>query len=562
MNMTATVGCAILLLALPGYSQETRDSLLSGATSLADTVQRFDSLQHREEKEHDLTRKELPPQFLGNDKAPIEEERVYDITVQPLVPGERESSTVELGNIDKIQASFVPAADRLRGGISFGYGTYTTPKIAGWLGTVSETADLVLRGGYTSTQGRFAYQDYRKGEAKIATGVYLPEKGGIFSGGRVKAEGDYQGQRYKLYGSATPTRTRSLGFVGGLAGLNMNYGTRGFLKVEFDVKNVSMTDTVRTRENNIGARMQGGLLIHRTMAQVELDMLRDFSSPAVTQQAPYFSRGSLSAEYRVSDQVRITGGATAFFVRGSRSPSRTLVYPMLGLQWNATPWLTLYGKFEPVVERSTRWTFIQSNPYLRHNIDVEHSEYDRAFVAGAAMEFSPAVKGKFLLTSQRAFAYPFFFRHPENLWSVQYAGTTRHLTLEGEFYFDIAGTDHFGITFKHRRIKGSDMFRLSSNGETDIPYVPKVIVSTTYQHRFMFGLTVGSSLKYIGTRPTSFGGTARLPAFSLWDAHLEYRFKRCAASITVENILDRQQQWWDDYAGESRRAMVSVGFMW
>jgi outer membrane receptor protein involved in Fe transport len=199
----------------------------------------------------------------------------------------------------------------------------------------------------------------------------------------------------------------------------------------------------------------------------------------------------------------------------------------------------------------------ETNPYIVNDARIQNTECFNSFSLGTELEISRAVKAKASINYKRAWNHPIFVDISNaHVWSVAYFGTTRIMSFESELYADITTDDHLGATFAIRNNQNFD-----TNNE--LPYFPQVVLGALYQHRFPFKLSLMSNLRYIDRQYADVANTRSVSSFLLWDARAVYEIiQRLSVGLAVENILDQQQHWWENYVGQPRRAMLSVGFTW
>ncbi len=556
MKRTIVMLSAVVSFSFTAFAQSKPEPPKRTVMLPSDSAKQDENLPKIDLPEFQITGKETP-ELIESAKPGIDEERVYDLSAQLLTVGERESAKVSLGDFSKAQSGFAQKVKGFSGKVTVGYGSYVTPMFDGWVGTSSGNADVLLRVGYKSSDGRFANQDYRNGSAGLSGGLYLPDDAGIFSKGRLRGNFGFDGESYKLYGSLRPTRSRSLNRFNGDLSLNMSYAEGGFLNSAVHINNASLVDSVRSGENYAGIELAGGKTIDMTQLKAEMSLWRNFYASPSVKHDPYFTHVGVSAQCRIGEDVDIMGGATMFLVRGSEGESKGTIQPKLGVAWYVRQGFTLFARYEPFVQRTTLSSLAETNPYIVNDARIQNTEYFNNVSLGTELEISRAVKVKASINYKRAWNHPIFVDISNaHVWSVAYFGTTRIMSFESELSADITTDDHLGATFAVRNNQNFD-----TNNE--LPYFPQVVLGALYQHRFPFKLSLMSNLKYIDRQYADIANTRSLSSFLLWDARAVYEIiQRLSVGLAVENILDQQQHWWENYVGQPRRAMLSVGFTW
>lgn len=553
MNAAATIILATLLLSELSPGQVSPDTLLHAPPATTDTLQ-TDSVRPALPRQDEIR---IVPQFLGDDKAEIEETRIFDVRTLPMVPGEREPVTVELGRFDKPQNMFVlPPPPRL-GRVAFSYGSFSTWKSDAVLQAASSSADLLLRGAYISTQGKLPHQDFRQGNVMLDAGILLPENDGIFSLGALRGAAELDRARYKLYGSTSPGTVRSLHSFRGRTGVRMKYGDEGFLSARLQLGNASLMDSLATHETTAGVEIGGGMSIDKMFVTAELGVWRNALKSSFTLHDPEYASFNVGFEYRPGGTIRLLGGVKAFHARGSDSDARQLFFPSAGFRWFAAEGITVHGLYAPAVERASLAELLKANPYLTHDTRIDHTEYFQRIILGVDVALTGLLKAKMLFVHERAHRYPIFSPTQQNLWRVEYSGTSRLLIFETGVFLETRILDA-GLSVTLQEGKLRDGTGITTTSDADIPYFPNVRLSGVVRHRFAFGMIAGSRVKFVGSRERSVTNSGRLPSFVSWDLDLGFPLRPFTAGVLVENILNQQQMMWDAYTGEPRRVMLTA----
>ena len=494
---------------------------------------------------------ELP----GFAKEPATGNGVYDPAANRRGPGGREPGRVDLG-LRKDQADIAPPSNGFNGKVSLGYGSYHSPLFDAWFGQAYGTADFLLRAGYRGSDGFADNTGFRNGFTSLHGGLTLPGESVI---GRGEGEVALQGDSYHLYGSATPGRERTVTRFSTDLGLRSGYADRGAFTAGVHLHAASVRDSMESRETLVGLdgsfRTNVGDLEVRTEAGLWSDI---YSAPTASPD-PYFATiGGFLRGSPVS-QLELDGGVMFYLVHGTDGGPVARLYPRLSLSWFVTDHATLFVRFDPSVVRRSLSSLFADNPYLWNDIAIRHTEYPVAIAAGVEADVASGVRGRVALRYERATNLPQFTDMDSlstAIWSVEYSGTTRIISLEGGLFADLTPRDNLGLTLS---------FRSTRNTDTDrgVPYLPGGLVGAVYHHRFPFGLTAGSTLQFVGSQFVDRHESRSLPAFAVLSVDLEYEIvSPFHIFLSIDNLLSADQRRFDAYQGRPRVLTAGANYSW
>lgn len=547
MTRAAAFACGLLVAVQPGFAQTEPDR------AARDTTMVVDSLTHQEQavesgKQQDSTAKvtnAVPRQT----KLPIIEEHIFDLSTQPMSIGEKEFRVVPLGK--RWEAAFAEKPATFSGAVMAGFGNYRTPLMHGWMGIATPRSDLLVRALFRSSDGPEQNRDVRSGEAVCEADWYLPEHAGMFAGGRVRTAVALHSDRYRLYGSTTPSQARSLNRLE--SDVTLTGAETGSREIQMLFTGTRLDDLQRAEQISIGGRMAARENVGRTMLTGELNVWKDFQNRLLGAN-PFFSSFSVHVQHRFARSVDVTGGAIVHYIDNAGDPLRWRLLPHASIVWLPTEALSVFAKYEPFVERQTLSGFAQMNPFVRSSLALRSTDVAVNATGGLAVEVSGVIKASASFTYRRVHGYPVFSSLPKRMWEVHYTGTTRIMSFESELYVE-AGGNLVGM-----KVLLNDS-RAEVKNTTAIPYLPKVSVTATARYRFFSRLLVASNVRYTGRRFADMQNVRSLPAYVLWDARIEFG-ERVLVGGEVTNILDTREGRWEGYAGEPRRIMLSLGYTW
>ena len=496
------------------------------------------------------------PELPDTIKVGIDETRIFDPSTFPPSLGEREAIRVELLKPPKPQNTFAETPQHMHGKITSGYGTYVSPMIKGWVGTNSATSDLMLRGGFALTEGHAPNRDSRKGNVRLSAGVYLSENAGMLASGRLESVASLDHHKYRLYGSDTPSRARTVNSFDGNVSISTSYADGGFLKGKFQLERSTMNDSVQMDETELGMEIAFGARMGQFSLEGTTNVWYDFYTTSVPTHDPSFAEGTLAFHYRPSDRFDLFAVGVAYDVRGTEYRKRRWVALGGGFEWHAGKSVSVFAEYRPYVQRNNLMALAKANPFLHYRIQVEQTEYRQNGVAGVVIRSGDGFTARISAAYKEAYKFPIYWHRRENLWSVEYEWTTRILSFDTELHAAIKQNVVAGLTFSYRDTRDLVTRQV-------FPYNPKVVISALYRHQISSKLLLESDLQYVGNRYTTMGGGTKLRPLNLWNLIVGYSFSpRVSMSVTIENILDQQRAYWEGYTGQPRRGALSVEIMW
>jgi len=470
-------------------------------------------------------------------------------------PGQRESSGTVLG--DPSLAGLPAGVQGISGRVEGRFGSFRTPMFDLWLGASSLDVHLLLKSGYASSSGHVAYADYRKGYVSLSAGHYLSNETSILGMASIHGDIGFRGHAFKLYGSDTPDRQRTLGQFEISAGAKSRFDLPFRYDANVSLRSFSMLDERRSEETEFGLNVAAESNLHETYVRASLELWRDFYSVPSSDQDPFWNSLSLTAQRKLLDRVQLVGGAVVYFLRGSDGGSFARAYPRAAVLWQAGDRLNLFARYEPHIARLSIFSLVEQNPYNANDPAISHPEYQTNFLLGAEIDPDPALRAKITFSYQRVRNHPFFADPAQQgVWIVEYSGTARVLGFEGECSFDLT---------PESRLSGSIVLRDVQNTETGavLPYSRPVQVSAVYRHTLPIRITLGTRLQIVGSQYIDLDNTRTLPAFAVWGSSAEYEtIPRLVIGLAVENLLGTRQERWEGYSGLPRVATLFARYGW
>lgn len=472
-------------------------------------------------------------------------------------PGQRESTRVVLRNAGKDQIGFDNVRDGFNGRLVAGYGSCRTPFIDGWFGKTFSGSDFLFKAGYKSSDGFVKNTDFRRGYATISGGTYLPEESSVLAGSRVRAGLGFLGNSYRLYGTTSPATKRTVNKSTLNLSANSSYADPFSYNTGLYVQTASVNDVTKTNETSLGGEFSANKSFDSFALRGDIGLWTDFYDAPSALNNPYLTQISLSVRKHFSDQIDLVVGGSAYLGRGSQTEKVGKIYPKIQVSWFMVESVTLFANYAPHVLRGSLSSVVEESPYVVNDAGIRNAEYYHDAALGAQLNLPSSVTARLSFNYKQVRNNAIYIDPlATGVWIPSYFGTTRLLSLEGEFYVDITDADHLGA---------SALVRNSRNSVTgeQIPYLPLTQLSGLYQHRFPFGLTVGSTFQIFGKQYSDPLARESLPAFTLLDFKAEYEIMRqLSVAFMLNNILDQDQIRWKGYRGIPRTAALGLNLSW
>ncbi len=219
--------------------------------------------------------------------------------------------------------------------------------------------------------------------------------------------------------------------------------------------------------------------------------------------------------------------------------------------------MTVFARYEPTVQRNTFAQIVDANPYVWNDVRLRHQEVFHNLSAGVEAEISRKIKTRISLNHRIVRNQLMFVdAASRGMWTAEYTGITRTVSFEADMYADLTDRDHLAGSFELRSNK-------NSVSEKRIPYFPSALLSALYQHRFPFGLLLGTKAQLVGQQYADVGNTSSLKGFILFDLTAEYLMgDGFGVSGTMNNVFNTPHRWWQGYQTTPRMASVALTYIW
>jgi hypothetical protein len=380
--------------------------------------------------------------------------------------------------------------------------------------------------------------------AVTAGGGYIIDEGyGIFSGGHMGADGDYQTQRYRRYAIAdAPQRSVDdwqVSASGGNTYGGVTFDARGRYRA------LSLMDSSDAKESSLEGTLQLSTLWKGFKVGGDADLrLTTLSETSI-------SYGNLDAyvSYSTSFFTMRAGGAFGFGDNNDGS-SVTRITPAAELRLYPIPGISVSAGMTGGIAPTSLQSLLRTNPYVTLQPlvmqEIEKLGYNATLRIDASKAFGLRVRAA--RSTYDNYAY---FGIPVNgTFSPEYGAATI-TKIDGDCYlrFDNAN----GLIASAIFMETS----LDSTG-SQVPYVPKWQVNGSYSRRLgALPLTLTATVRMIGAR-TSAAGDDWSPT-TLLDLEGTYTIVGMFdVFASLQNVLDKRYQIWDGYRERGIYCAVGV----
>jgi outer membrane receptor protein involved in Fe transport len=451
-----------------------------------------------------------------------------------------------------------PAASTgITGRAEGGVGSYATPYYDLRMGLSSGDVGFLLESGYETSAGYDPNTGYRTGYVTLSGGAGITEPsilpGTLTLGGEVGLEGS----AYRLFGSDTPDRLRSLNALDFSGRIEGTVDSSFSYDVGLDVASFSVEDTLISDEVAVELKSAARKRIGDLSVSAVADLWRNAYRSPSTGQDPFHNTFSADARFSLLDNLEVEAGASAYVLRGSSGGSRTLLYPSAGVSWRPDDWVGLSARFSPATEKPLLSTLLDRSPYIVNDVDLVTEEIYSRFVLGGEFNAGSLVKASVAFRYQHANNTPLYVEQGKRgVWDVSYAGVTRTFAVAGAFTANPTSQDRLVLSFDWRNTKNS-----VTGGA--IPYLPSFGLNAVVRHEFPFGLAAETAFLVRGTQFTDTGNRQALPSYLVWDLGAEYAvMSPLRIGLSLRNITDQDQEQWQGYRGVPRSLTLYARYHW
>lgn len=488
-------------------------------------------------------------------KESLVESGIYSRHPLENMPGARDQGTIDLGMRFK-QSLF--ATEEVRSGMILGsLGTYFTPLIMASYGVSSTEYGILAKATYRRTKGFSMYTDASDAALAGDGNMVLRSSNEYFDEIRVAGGLQYDIRKYKFYGSQTPSTQRDWSVVGlrlgASSGIAAPLSFHGGL--EYLGHTLQDSSTVVT-ENHVTIGAGSALPVFDVpldvrfvadLATIASTTTNSLSLLRFTVASPRWTWGDFSLNVAVN----------GFAVEGMSGQKGSYFYPDIRVRHRISTSQTVFLGFHPSVDFATLRERTRQFPYLTSTAVIRHTVNRLAVSSGIESEWSDRLRTRVSLEYRRSTDEPLYNDSSDSgIGSLAYGGTTTVAGVRAHAVANITPIDYFGFAFA---VRSSRNDRIGA----EIPYMPSVEFSANYRHEFPVHVTLTAEIgAYSERRATAL--IERMVPGGFWTGlNVEYDgVDRLTLFMTIENVLNRNDQVWRGYRTEPLRMDVGVSYRW
>lgn len=373
-------------------------------------------------------------------------------------------------------------------------------------------------------------------KAGVKTGYFIPNTSSFLPGSELKGGFDYDNGLFRMFGSDTPEKERSL--VNG----DLNFGFRNLMmrNVNFGVDANYIISSIKEEEfssNLISTRfftdmnfnnLNVGAFIKFEKPETKIDSL------SISENS--FINGKTEFGLSFSNNIKVKFG----FVYASFDTSRFLS-PLVSLGLKLNENLSMFASYNPNGEFLPFASLIQQNRYLKLiNNDGIFFKKKNSMNFNIKYEYSKFFGINFGLSYESFENYPYF--SDSSIKGFFDINTTD--VKKGSIFTDLLfhagpyGTFYGNITATQAR----------DTAENNIPYIPSINAKLSYTYNFNNGITSELLTSYQSERFTNLINNESLEGFLNLGLKLTYKMSE-NFFLTCEfmNLLNKENYLWKNY---------------
>lgn len=412
------------------------------------------------------------------------------------------------------------------------FGLYTTGSFRLGYSGVSWPYDYYVRAEGLSSRGFIDNAGKTALSGAIGGGYIIDEGYGMFSGGHMGADLDYDMQNYRRYAIAeAPERTRN-GWQVAASGGN-TYGG-----VTFDARGryraLTLTDSANAKESSL----EGSLQLSTLWKGFKLGGDADLRLTSLSGTSIGYGNVGAYVSYSTSFFTARAGGSIGF-ADNNDGTSDTKVAPGAELRIYPLPGISIAGAVSGGIAPTSLQTLLQTNPYVSIHPTVKQ-EIERLGYSVTLRVDASRVFGLRVRAARSTYDnYAYFGLPVEGIFAPLYDNATI-TKIDGDCFLRLDNANGLVASAIY-------METILDETGSQVPYVPKWQVSGSYSHRMsVLPLTLTATARMIGSR-TSAAGASWDPV-TLVDLEGTYTISGMFdAFVTLQNILDTRYQIWEGY---------------
>ena len=471
------------------------------------------------------------------------------------MPGARDSETIDLGLRFK-QSLFSTGIVR-DGLVTASLGSYFTPHILGSYGVSSSSYGFLASAEYRRTTGFVQYTDKSLADLGADGSIIFHSPNIYFNEARLSGGTSYNIEKYKFYGSTSPSAQRSRSVFGFQLGANSAIGGPWPYHGGLEYRSAGISDsTAEVSENHV--TLAAGSQVPVFTVPVGINLTVELAS-ILAQSTSSLSSVHLnvrSPEWHWNG-FTLFAALNGYAVNGMLGQQGSYFYPEIRLSHQLTPVHTVFLGFHPSVQFSTLRELSAVFPYLSGNSDVRHTMNRLDISGGTESVWANDFTTRILFGYQQSSDIPLYDDSPESgIGTLVYGGTTTMASIRFDGVAYITPNDYFALALTARSTQNDHI-------GGSVPYRPGFEGSVQYRHRFPVEVSVTASLSAYGSRrATAFAD--RRAAGGFWSA-LKTNYEgisRLTLFLNLENLLDRRDEVWRGYRVEPFRVEIGLSYRW
>ncbi|MBS1913124.1 MAG: hypothetical protein JST22_14140 [Bacteroidetes bacterium] len=424
------------------------------------------------------------------------------------------------------------------------FGLYTTGALkAGYAGT-SWPYDYALHFDLNGSNG-FVDNAARSAFTLGASGGYvIGNNYGIFSGGFMGAEAEYQRSSYQRYGSPNAPERKRNAWSAVVNGRNSNNGVS--FELQGGYRQLTLDENGTTDESSLDGlaklRVEFSRLAIGGEANLDLTNLGGTS----------ISLGRLEAYARYAlPIVTLRVGGSIGVGRNSDGQTLSRLAPRVELNFYPFRGVTLAAGIDGGITQNSLRDLLDRNPYVERNPMVHHEVEGIGYRAALRFEPRQSFALRLSLSRRSLDDYLFFARSSDALFAPHY-GSASTTDVSGDLYWELGDRDMVAL-------KGSyTMFTLDSTG-AQAPFQPQASAEAMYVKRLeSMPLSLTGTLRYIGVRQDD--GGADMKAVVLLGAIARYSINsHFYGTLEISNLTNATYELWSGYRERGIFGAVGLG---
>ncbi len=469
--------------------------------------------------------------------------------------------------------------DFFSGFVHGAYGNFNSPAISAGAAYGWDIFKTSFSGSYLSREENVSYSDFSTGKADITIGAKVPETNNIFTNADAKLDFSFYTKKYNYYGwrenfylpipPATflllPNELNRISLRAGIsseetefyrykANLSWNnFQTNpGTIYLESNKENTVAFD-IAGSYNYEGYNFEGKILINN------LNLSTDFFSN--NQNKNLFTFGTLlNAQKELMSSISIIAGVKFYSFGDIRldkeERSKNAFLPQFVVKYENNSNLSVSAGYTPNLKINSLQDIYSINPYTRFigmshllnkhdinaNIDYFYGKYLR-------------IKGTLgYLVQENTPIFSEMFFGMTKLWMVDIVDQSAkgiYARLRLDYYLNPLSSFVLNFAYQDKKMDSQN-----------IPYEPKYVLSLDYFTELNFGLKINPAFDLVGDRYSFYNNKLLKPIFIL-KLNAEYPiFKNLSATLNLNNILNTNYSYFEDYEEYPFSVFGGVKFKW